>query len=531
MRILICDELHPTALDVFEAHGFTPTVRTGMSEDELIAAVPGVHALVVRSATTITRRVIEAADALRVVGRAGVGVDNVDTDAASERGVVVMNTPTGNTTTTAELAIALMAALARHLPLADRRTRSGSWGKKGLTGIELTGKVLGIVGLGRIGRVVAERGLGLSMQVIAADPYLSKTGAGSPIPGVELMELDELLPRADFVSLHMPLMDSTRGILGAERLAKMKLGARLINAARGGLVDEAALAVALDEGRLAGAALDVLSQEPPPAGHPLLGRDDVILTPHLGASSHEAQLNVATQVAEQISLFLRDGVAHNAVNAPALPAKALRELAPYIRLAEKMGSFLAQRCEDPVRKIELTFSGEIVSREAHYLELAFTAAVLRQGLGRTVNFVNAPLLAKERGLRILRSEDGEASGFTNRLKARVSGRGGAHSHLVAGTIHGDKPRFTRIDEVHVDLDPSGHLLVTRHHDSPGVLGRLGTLLGEADVNIRRVELGPPSEASGGLAAAFLTLYSVPDEAVLERLRGIEAVEQVQLIEL
>ncbi|MFT4539317.1 MAG: D-3-phosphoglycerate dehydrogenase [Planctomycetota bacterium] len=531
MRILICDELHSSAVDVFESHGFTPEIRTGMTEAELIAAVPGVNALVIRSATKVTRAVIEAADSLQVVGRAGVGVDNVDTDAASERGVVVMNTPTGNTTTTAELAIALITSLARHLPRADRTTRSGSWSKKGLMGTELTGKCLGVVGLGRIGRVVAERGMGLAMNVIAADPYLTKTGAGSPVAGVDLLELDDLLARADFVSLHIPLMDSTRGLISEERIAKMKPGARLINAARGGLIDEAALAVALDEGRLAGAALDVLAEEPPSDDHPLMGRDDVILTPHLGASSHEAQRNVAVQVADQISAFFRDGVANNAINAPALPAKALRELTPYIRLAEKMGSFLAQRCEEPIRKIELTFTGEIVSREAKYLELAFTAAVLRHGLGRPVNFVNAPLLAKERGLRVLHSEEIEPSFFTNRLKARVSSKGGSASHVVSGTTYGDEPRFTRIDEIHVDIAPAGHMLVTRHTDSPGVLGKLGTILGEAGVNIRRVELGPPTQASGGYAAAFLTMYSSPNAKVMDSLRELEPVEHVQLIEL
>ena len=530
MRILICDSLDPAALAIFQERGLETEVRTGMGEEELIEAVAGVHALVVRSATKVTRRVIEAADVLEVVGRAGVGVDNVDCDAATAKGVVVMNTPTGNSITTAELAIALLTSLARHVPRAARGTHAGQWSSKGLMGTELTGKTLGVVGLGRIGRLVAERALGLSMEVIGCDPYLSRTGAESPVAGVPLLELEDLLARSDFVTLHVPLLDSTHNLISAERIAGMKPGARLVNAARGGLVDEEALARALDAGHLAGAALDVLAQEPPLPGHPLLGRDDVILTPHLGASSHEAQRNVAVQVAEQIAAWFADGVAHNAVNAPALPAKTLRALAPWVRLCERMGSFLAQRSAEPIRKIELTFGGAAVEREPAFLELAFLTAVLRQGLGKGVNFVNAPLLAKERGIRVLRAFSEDSSAFTNRIKARVSTKGGGDSHLVAGTVFGNAPRFTRIDSVHVDLDPSGILLLTRHHDRPGVLGRLATVLGAHGVNIRRTELGP-DEDTDGLSSAFLTLDSQPAREVLEELKALEPIEHLQVIEL
>jgi len=531
VRILISDELDAVALEKLRSHGFEPEVAIGLDEDALVARLAGVHALLVRSATKVTRRVIESAPDLRLVGRAGVGVDNVDCDAATERGVVVMNTPTGNTVTTAELAIALLVALARHIPRADRQVRSGSWKKSTLVGTELSGKVLGIVGLGRIGRVVAERAQAMHMEVVAADPYLSKTGAGSPIAGVELLELDELLGRSDFVSLHLPLSEGTRNLISRERIATMKRGARLINAARGGLVDEAALAEALESGHLAGAALDVLAEEPPAADHPLLAREDVVLTPHLGASSLEAQVKVAADIAEQVVAFFRDGVAHNAVNAPAVSAQTMREIRHYLLLAERMGAYLAQRMREPIRKIEFTTSGEVAEKDEGHLSLAFLAAALRQSMDVGVNFVNAPLLARERGIRLLVSADDDPEFYRSLLKARVSSRGGAESHLVSGTVFGAIPRFVRIDDMHVDLEPSGTMLITRHYDQPGVLGMIGTLLGEERVNIRRVELGPATETSGGLASAFLTLYGTPSPAVLERVRALAPIEYAQLVHL
>jgi D-3-phosphoglycerate dehydrogenase / 2-oxoglutarate reductase len=529
-RILICDELAPAALEIFTSRGYEPEVRTGLKGPELIEAVRDVHAIVVRSATKITREVIEAADELRVIGRAGVGVDNVDTNAATERGVVVMNTPTGNTTTTGELAVALLLAISRNVAAGDRRVRSGSWNKKGLLGAELTGKRLGVIGLGRIGRVVAERAMGLKMDVVGHDPYLKQTGASSPLAGVELLELDELLATSDFVTLHVPLLDSTRNLISAERIALMKPGARLINAARGGLIDEAALAVALDGGRLAGAALDVLAEEPPSASHPLLGRDDVIITPHMGASSHEAQHNVAVGIAEQISDFLSEGVAHNSVNAPAVDSETLRAIAPYVILAEKIGSFLAQRTSGPVRKLEVTLGGEIAKQDANFIALSVLVGVLNQSeLG--VNRVNAPLIAKERGIRVLTNTDGEAHSFQSLVKVRASTQGGEHSHLVSGTVFGRAPRFVRVDELHLDLAPEGAILITTHSDRPGVMGRIGTLLGDARVNIRRVELGASETGKPEHASGFLSLDCEPDAAVLDAIGAVDGIEEVRLVRL
>lgn len=528
-RILICDELSSIAMETFKENGFSPEVCTGMSEDELVAAAPGVHAMVVRSATKVTRRVIEAAGELRIVGRAGVGIDNVDRQAATENGVIVMNTPLGNTVTTAELAISLMCSLSRHIPKADRGTRSGSWKKKGLMGTELTGKTLGVIGLGRIGQVAAKRALGLEMNVIAHDPYLSSRGGDSPISAVDLVELDELLSQADFVTLHVPLLDSTRNLISEEKLALMKPSARLINAARGGLVDEAALAVALEEGRLAGAALDVMAEEPPAPDHPLVGRDDVILTPHLGASSHEAQENVARQVAEQISTFFIEGVAKNAVNAPAVPAETLREIAPYVLLAEKLGAFLRQRCDGAVKKLEITVSGE-AKDSAEYLSLATLVGLLRSGeMG--ANYVNANLLATERNIRVLNAVDEEAGAYQSLIKVRASTQGGEDSHLVTGTIFGRSPRFVRIDDLHLDLDPSGDLLMTRHHDRPGVMGQLGTMIGESGLNISRLELGTAKSQEDDIALAFFSLDDGPSDALVGSIRALDPIEEVLTIKL
>ncbi len=531
-RVLVCDELSPAALDIFRARGLEPEVRLALTEDQLVGAVAGVHALVVRSATKITRRVIDAAQDLRVIGRAGVGVDNVDTEAATERGVVVMNTPTGNTTSAAELAVALLLALARHVPRADRIVRGGAWSKKGLTGTEVAGKRLGVVGLGRIGRAVAKRALGLEMSVVATDPFLQADTP--PVPGVDVVDLDTLLATSDFVSLHLPLTDATKNLLSRERLARMKKGARLVNAARGGLVDEVALVAALDSGHLAGAAFDVFAEEPPPKTHPFFARDDVVLTPHLGASSHEAQLAVAVDIARQIGDFLLDGVAHNAVNAPAVSAQTLREIAPYVLLAEKVGSLLAQLVSGPIRKIELTVSGEIARVDHRHVPLALLCGILKSGIDEGANFVSAPVIARERGIRLLESDEEEAHSWQSLIKVRASTRAGEDSHVVAGTVFGRAPRIVRIDDLHVDLEPRGPILITLHADVPGVVGMLGTLLGEERVNIRRIELGPASEGRDGggrTARGFLTLDEEPQPAVLAKIAALPPVKTVKLVRL
>jgi len=527
VRVLIADPLHESALEAFRAREIEPVVATGLSEAELIERIGEFDALVVRSATKVTRAIIEAGERLTVIGRAGVGVDNVDCAAATERGVVVMNAPDGNTRTTAELAIALLVSLARHVPTAAARTRAGQWSKKGLMGTELEGKTLGVVGLGRIGRTVAALGRGLGLEIIAHDPFVDAEHAP---PNIELGTLDDVVARADFLTLHVPLSNATRNLLSSERIAKLKRGAFVINAARGGLVDEEALAAALEAGRVAGAALDVLAEEPPSPEHPLLSRDDVIVTPHLGASSTEAQAQVAHDIAHQIADFLTDGVPRNAVNTPAVSAETLRELGPYMRLAEKMGSFLAQRSKGTLRTIEISLAGKITERDPSHLRLAVLVGLLKSGLAEGVNFVNAPSLAKERGLRVFESVDDDSGSFTSRLKVRAFCRGGDETHVVAGTVFGRQPRFVRIDDVHADIAPDGPWLITRHVDEPGVIGKIGTLLGEAGINVRRVELGPPKPGSEqGLASGFFALYEPPSDDVIERVRELGPIREADLI--
>ncbi len=526
-RVLILDDLAPAAMEVFARRGLKPEVRTGLKNERLLEAVREAEALVVRSATRITREVIEAAPRLRVIGRAGIGVDNVDLDAATERGVVVMNTPLGNAMTTAELAIALLMALARHIPRADRLVRAGRWRAKDLVGSEIAGKTLGVIGLGRIGRIVAERGRGLGMKVLGHDPYLAADQA-VPIAAVELVALDELLARSDFVSVHVPLNESTKNLLSWEKLARIKHGARLIQAARGGVVDEEAVLDALSTGKLAGAAFDVFVEEPPPKDHPLLAREDVILTPHLGASSEEAQLRVAVDIAEQIAEFLLDGVARNAVNAPSLPPESLHEIAPFTLLAEKLGSFVAQRMGGPIRKVELQVAGDVQRLGMEHLKLAFLVGLLRHSLETGVNFVNAPRIARERGILLLESAEAEAPYRQGEIRVRATERAGGKTCAVAGTVFGREPRIIGVDDIRLDLPPKGYLLITRHQDRPGVLGQIGTLLGKFDVNIQRLELGP---TPNGPAYGFLTLGGEPNSEVLDAIRSLDAIEEAQLLRL
>ncbi len=526
-RVLILDELSPAALDVFARRGLAPEVKTGLKDERLLEAVGDAEALVVRSATRITRAVIEAAPRLRVVGRAGIGVDNVDLEAATERGVVVMNTPMGNATTTAELAIALVFALARHITRADRLVRSGKWRAKDLVGTELFGKTLGVIGLGRIGRIVAERGRGIGMKVLGHDPYLAPD-PGVSINGVELLGLEELLARSDFISVHVPLNDSTRNLLSWKELARVKPGARLIQASRGGVVDEEAVLDALSNARLGGAAFDVFVEEPPPRDHPLLAREDVIVTPHLGASSEEAQQRVALDIAEQIADFLLDGVARNAVNAPSLPVESLHEVAPYTLLAEKMGSFVAQRMGGPIRKVELTVAGDVKRFGIVHFRLAFLVGCLRHSLETGVNFVNAPHIARERGILVLENTEAEAVYRQGEIHVRAAERAGGKTCSVSGTVFGREPLLTSVDDIRLDLPPKGHILITRHQDRPGVLGQIGTVLGRHDVNIQRLELGP---TESGPAYGFLTLGKRPPNEVMEAIRALDAIEEAQLIQL
>ncbi|MEM9196696.1 MAG: phosphoglycerate dehydrogenase, partial [Pseudomonadota bacterium] len=462
-KVLISDALSERAVQIFRDNGvevdFQPDL--GKDPDRLADIIGGYDGLAIRSATKVRADLLERADRLSVIGRAGIGVDNVDIAAASAKGVVVMNTPFGNSITTAEHAIAMMFALARQLPEADASTRAGKWEKNRFMGVEITGKTLGLVGCGNIGSVVAARALGLRMKVVAYDPFLSAERATEL--GVEKLDLDELLTRADFVTLHLPKNEKTAGILSATRIAAMKPGARLINCARGGLVDEAAVVEALHEGKLAGAAFDVFSEEPA-RENPLFEAPNVVCTPHLGAATSEAQENVALQVAEQMSDYLMRGAISNAINAPSVTAEEAPVLKPWIGLAEVLGGFAGQVTETAIREIEIEYVGRVGALNLRPLTAAVTASLLRPLVGEgAVNMVSAPIVARERGIRISETRKDEQGAYGNYMRLIVTSE--TMTRSVAGTIFSDgRPRFIQIKRINLEAEPQPHMLYTTNSD-------------------------------------------------------------------
>ena len=519
-KVLISDPMDPNAAAIFRANGVEVDERPGLSKDELKAIIADYDGLAIRSATKVTADLLDSAARLKVIGRAGIGVDNVDVSAATARGIVVMNTPFGNSITTAEHAIALMFALARELPQADSSTQAGKWEKNRFMGVELTSKTLGLIGAGNIGSIVADRALGLRMKVIAYDPFLTPERALDM--GVEKVELDSLLARADFITLHTPLTDQTRNILSRENLAKTKKGVRIINCARGGLVDEAALKEMLETGHVAGAALDVFVEEPAKAS-PLFGTPGFVATPHLGASTTEAQVNVAIQVAEQMSDFLLRGGVTNALNMPSLSAEEAPRLRPYMELAEKLGSLVGQ-----VEGRRLTgVAIEVEGAAAQLNPKPITGAVLA-GLMKvhsdTVNMVNAPFLARERGLD-LREIRHDREGDYHTL-VRVTARTPDGERSVAGTLFGNAaPRLVEIFGVSIEAELQGEMIYIVNEDAPGFIGRLGTTLGEAGVNIGTFHLGRRS--AGGEAVALVSVDQHVDETLVGRLGTLPGVKRVK----
>ena len=519
-KVLISDPMDPNAAAIFRANGVEVDERPGLSKDELKAIIADYDGLAIRSATKVTADLLDSAARLKVIGRAGIGVDNVDVSAATARGIVVMNTPFGNSITTAEHAIALMFALARELPQADSSTQAGKWEKNRFMGVELTSKTLGLIGAGNIGSIVADRALGLRMKVIAYDPFLTPERALDM--GVEKVELDSLLARADFITLHTPLTDQTRNILSRENLAKTKKGVRIINCARGGLVDEAALKEMLETGHVAGAALDGFVEEPAKAS-PLFGTPGFVATPHLGASTTEAQVNVAIQVAEQMSDFLIRGGVTNALNMPSLSAEEAPRLRPYMELAEKLGSLVGQ-----VEGRRLTgVAIEVEGAAAQLNPKPITGAVLA-GLMKvhsdTVNMVNAPFLARERGLD-LREIRHDREGDYHTL-VRVTARTPDGERSVAGTLFGNAaPRLVEIFGVSIEAELQGEMIYIVNEDAPGFIGRLGTTLGEAGVNIGTFHLGRRS--AGGEAVALVSVDQHVDETLVGRLGTLPGVKRVK----
>jgi D-3-phosphoglycerate dehydrogenase len=483
-KVLIADALSPRAVEIFRARGVEADVAVGLKPGELTRRLLGYDGLAVRSATKVTADLLAAADSLKIVGRAGIGVDNIDVPAATERGIVVMNTPYGNAITAAEHAVAMMFALARQIPAADRSTQAGKWEKSRFMGVELTGKTLGIIGCGNIGAIVADRAHGLKMRVVAYDPFLSPERAIEL--GVERLSLDELFARADFITLHTPLTDATRNIIDGAAIAKMKRGVRIINCARGGLVVEADLAQALDEGHIAGAAVDVFVDEPA-VENPLFGHDNLVATPHLGAATAEAQENVALQIAEQMADFLLTGAVSNAVNMPSLTAEEAARLKPYLTLAEQLGSFAGQLTETGIAAVAIEYEGAVAELNTKPLTATILTALLAPQLA-AINIVNAPLICRQRDIRVSETTRADAGDYQNLLRVTVTTE--RRKRSVAGTVFvGNKPRLVNVEGIALEAELGRHVLFVRNCDKPGFIGALGNTLAAAEVNIATFHLG------------------------------------------
>ena len=522
VKVLISDKMSPKAAEIFRARGVEVDEITGMTPEELKACIGDYDGLAIRSSTTATAEIIEAATNLKVIGRAGIGTDNIDKAAATAAGVCVMNTPFGNAITTAEHAIAMMFSLSRHIPAANASTQAGKWEKSRFMGVELYGKILGVIGCGNIGSIVADRAIGLKMKVVAFDPFLSPERAVEL--GVEKVELDELFARADYISLHTPITDSTRNIINAENLAKMKQGVRIINCARGGLVVEEDLKAALDSGQVAGAAVDVYAVEPAKE-NVLFGLDNVVCTPHLGASTDEAQVNVAIQVAEQMADYLLDGSVTNALNMPSVTAEEAPKLKPYMELAKQLGGFAGQVTESGLKKVYIEYEGQAAGLNIKPL----TSIILQGLLGPlldSVNMVNAPIVAKERGIDVTESINDKVDDYQTLIRVTITTE--QRSRDIAGTLYGDNsPRIVCIKGINMEAEIGPHMLYVTNKDKPGFIGSLGSILGDAGVNIATFHLG--RQQSAGEAIALIEIDSELDAGTLDRVQNLPHVEQVKAL--
>jgi D-3-phosphoglycerate dehydrogenase len=524
-RVLISDKLAPEGVAILKAaSGLQVDDRAGVDAAELERIIGDYDALIIRSGTKVTAKIVAAANRLRVIGRAGIGVDNVDVDASSKRGIVVMNTPGGNNVTTAEHTISMLLAMARHIPQADASLRAGQWKRNDFVGTEVCNKTLGIIGIGNIGSIVADRACGLRMRIIAFDPFVTEEAARRL--RIELVSLDELFAQADFISVHTPLTDETRGLVGDAAFEKMKPGVRIVNCARGGIIDELALARAIASKKVAGAALDVFSQEPPPKDHPLLALPQVVMTPHLGASTGEAQLNVAISIAEQVRDFLLHGSVSNAVNMPALSPEQAAVLMPYLVLGERMGSLFAQLHGRAPREVRVEYRGDVVDQDCRSINAAVLKGLLESVVEGPVNTVNAPLLASERGINLVELRDSKTTGFTNSMKVEFVTR--EKTYTVEGAVFGrDVIRLVRFNDFHLEAVPEGHILILHNRDVPGVVGNVGTFLARHQVNIAGLELG----RIGGEAVSFVHVDSPLAAQQLEQLRQLPDITAAQMVRL
>jgi D-3-phosphoglycerate dehydrogenase len=526
MKVLVSDLIAKEGIDILREAGIEVDERPGIGADELLKAIEDADGLVIRSNTKVTADVVRAARRLKVVGRAGSGLDNVDIPACNKRGIVVMNTPGGNTNSAAEHTIAMILALSRHIPQATASMKAGKWEKKRFMGQEVAGKTLGIIGMGRIGSVLTQLAQGLRMKVIAFDPYVLP-GMAEKL-GVEMAELDDLLAKSDYITVHTPLTKETRGFLNLELFSKMKPGAYILNCARGGIINEEDLHKALTSGIIAGAGLDVFEKEPTTKEHPLLALDNFICTPHLGASTREAQENVALAVAKQIADYLIKGEVRNAVNVPSVSGEVLAQLGPFLTLAEKIGAFHAQLADGPIEEVSILYQGDMAELDTKPVTISALKGLLTPILKEEVNFVNAPIIAKERGVNVTESRSETPEDFTNLLTIKVKTASG--SNEIAGTIFGRKePRIVKLNDFRLEAAPEGHMLLIYNEDRPGVIGRIGICLGESKVNIARMQVG--QDPSHRRNVILLTTDEQVNEEAMAKLKKQDGVTTAMVLEL
>ncbi len=527
MKILVSDQLAQEGLAILkEVKEFTVDVKTELKPEELKEVIKGYDALIVRSATKVTKDIINAAEKLKVIGRAGVGLDNVDLESATQKGIIVMNTPAGNTISTCEHTMSMILALSRNIPQANASTKKGEWKRSKFMGIELYGKILGIVGFGRIGKEVAKRALSFGMKVIIYDPFLSREVAEEM--GIEVVELPGLLERADFITVHTPLTDETKHLISTKEFSLMKKSVRIINCARGGIIDEAALSSAIKEGKVSAAALDVFEKEPLSPDSELLKLDNVIVTPHLGASTEEAQVNVSIEVAEIVRDALLNRGIRNAANYPCLEAEVCSLLEPHINLAEKLGMFSGQLIEGRFQELSISYSGDIVSYNLSPLTMALVKGLLSPILKETVNFVNAISLARERGINIRESKLSKEGEFVNLIQLEV--KTDKESKKISGTLSANKqPRIVKIDDNYVEVSPIGEMIVMQNWDKPGIIGHIGTFLGRYNINIAAMTFG--RQSPGGKAISVLNVDSPVSADILDKIRKMENVLEAKVIRI
>lgn len=526
MKILVSDSLSKQGVEVLEKAGFTVVVKTKLPKEELLKELKDADGLIVRSGTKVTAEVIAAAGRLKVVGRAGSGLDNVDTPAATRRGIVVMNTPGGNTVTTAEHTMAMIFAMSRRIPQATASTKTGKWEKEKFMGVELYNKILGIVGVGQIGGYLTKLAQGVGMQVLAYDPYLAQERAQKM--GITIVELDELFRRADVVSVHTPLTSETKNLINAQAIAKMKPGVMIANCARGGIVHEGDLCEALKSKRVAAAAFDVFEDEPVKPDNPLLTLDNFICSPHIGASTTEAQENVAVGIAEQIVEYFIKGIARGAVNIPSVSPELLPQLQPYLSLGERVGLLQAQLLEGGLERLTVEYGGEVAGLNVAPLTIAVLKGLLTPILEDPVNYVNAPIIAKERGIEVKEVKSSDAGNFTSVIRVRVES--GKKSHQVAGTLYNHKdPRIIEIDQFKVEVVPDNHLLLIMNEDRPGVIGTVGHVLGDHNINIARMQCS--REARGGRALLIFGLDAPLSASVLDHITNSKHILSVKVADL